>query len=106
LYVARLGGRRSARTPTSVGDRAGQDGNGKEATAAVMRTGCWRGEIFKGCEPRRGESNPTNHVAFGRRGEAARTKRGEPLVGCGVQQTRNSSAEKTIEVARNHEGGT
>jgi hypothetical protein len=59
----------------------------------VMRYGCWRGKVFEGCEPRRGESNLSNHGAFGHRGEAARTKRGEPLAGCGVQQTCNFSAE-------------
>jgi len=36
----------------------------------------------------------------------ARMKRGEPSTGCGVQQTRNSHAEKTVEVVRNHEDGT
>jgi hypothetical protein len=34
------------------------------------------------------------------------TKRGEPSTGCGVQQTRNSRTEKTVEVVRNHKGGT
>jgi hypothetical protein len=33
-------------------------------------------------------------------------KRGEPLTGCGVQQTRDPAAEQTVEVVRNHEGGT
>jgi hypothetical protein len=33
-------------------------------------------------------------------------KRGEPLTGCGVQQTRDFRAEETVEVVRNHEGGT
>jgi hypothetical protein len=33
-------------------------------------------------------------------------KRGEPLAGCGVQQTRNSRVEETVVVVRNHEGGT
>jgi hypothetical protein len=42
---------------------------------------------------RRGESNPTNRAAFGWHGEAARTKRGEPLAGCGVQQTRDFRVE-------------
>jgi hypothetical protein len=93
MYVTRFGGRRSARTPASVGTRAGQDGNGRKATAAVMRYGYWRGEVFEGCEPRRGESNPANCIAFGRRREPASTKRGEPLTGCGVQQTRNFRAE-------------
>jgi hypothetical protein len=93
VYVARFGTRRSARTPASVGIRAGQDGNGRKATAAVMRIGCWRGEIFEGCEPRCGERTPTNRVAFGWHGEAARAKRSEPLAGCGVQQTRDFSAE-------------
>jgi len=36
----------------------------------------------------------------------ARTKRGEPSAGCGVQQTRNSHAEQTVGVVRNHEDGT
>jgi hypothetical protein len=33
-------------------------------------------------------------------------KRDEPLSGCGVQQTRDLRAEETVEVGRNHEGGT
>jgi hypothetical protein len=31
------------------------DDNGKRATVAVMRHGCWRGECFEGYEPRCGE---------------------------------------------------
>ena len=33
-------------------------------------------------------------------------KRSEPLTGCGVQQTRDFHTEQTVEVVRNHEGGT
>jgi hypothetical protein len=40
VYVARLGERRSARRTVSAGTHAGQDGNGRKATAAVMRCGC------------------------------------------------------------------
>ena len=45
---------RSAKDSASAGPRTGQDGNDRKATAAVMRYGCWRGEVFVGCEPRRG----------------------------------------------------
>lgn len=31
-------------------------GNGRRARAAAMRYGCWRGEPFEGCGPRRGEA--------------------------------------------------
>jgi hypothetical protein len=106
VYVTRLGVWRSARTPTSVGHRAGQDGNGRKATATVMWYGCWRGEVFEGCEPRCGERTPTSRAAFGWSGESASVKRSEPLAGCGVQQTRDFSAEETVVVVRNHEGGT
>jgi len=39
------------------------DGNGKKVTAAVTRYGCQRGEIFGGCEPRRGNHRlwPARH---------------------------------------------
>jgi hypothetical protein len=37
---------------------------------------------------------------------AERKKRGEPLTGCGVQQTRDFHAEQAVEVVRNHKGGT
>jgi hypothetical protein len=107
MYATRLGGLAVGQElRLRPANRAGQDGNDRKATAAVMRYGCWRGELFEGCELRRGESNPSNHGAFGHRGTAARTKRGEPLAGCGVQQTRNFSTEQTVEVVRNHEGGT
>jgi hypothetical protein len=49
---------------------------------------------------------PSERIASGRREKAASMKRGEPLTGCGVQQTRDFSAAKTVEVVRNHEGGT
>jgi hypothetical protein len=107
LYATRLGGLAvgNGHRPRSE-TRAGQDGNGRKATAAVMRYGCWRGEIFKGCEPRRGASRPSDRVAFGWHVTADCEKRGEPLTGCGVQQTRDPHAEQTVEVVRNHEGGT
>jgi hypothetical protein len=56
VYATRLGGLAVGKghRPRS-GPGAGQDGNGRKATAAVMRYGCWRGEIFEGCEPRRGD---------------------------------------------------
>jgi hypothetical protein len=55
VYVSRLGEGWSARQPVSAGCGAGQDGNGRRATAAVMRYGCRRGERFEGYEPRDGE---------------------------------------------------
>jgi hypothetical protein len=39
-------------------------------------------------------------------GRRCSAKRDEPLSGCGVQQTRDLRAEETVEVGRNHEGGT
>jgi len=35
----------------SVPRRLASESNGKRATAAVTRYGCWRGEFFGGCEP-------------------------------------------------------
>ena len=94
LYATRLGGLAvgNGHRPRSA-TSAGQDGNDRRATAAVMRYGCWRGEIFKGCEPRRGDSRPSDRVTFGWHVKAEREKRGEPLTGCGVQQTRDLHAE-------------
>jgi hypothetical protein len=50
--------------------------------------------------------HPASRAALERHGEAASRKRGEPLAGCGVQQTRNFRVEEPVEVVRNHEGGT
>jgi hypothetical protein len=92
--------------PASVGCSAGQDGNGRKATAhSDVGTAAGEGKSSKGVNRVAG-SVPDGRVVSGRHESAADTKRGEPLVGCGVQQTRNSSAEETIEVVRNHEGGT
>jgi len=60
VYATRLGG-----LAVGNGHRfrpapgAGQDGNGRKATATVMWCGCWRGELFEGCEPRRGDCHPS-----------------------------------------------
>jgi hypothetical protein len=95
---------RSAGWSASAGGQVGQDGNDRKATAAVMQYGCWRGEVFEGCEPRRGDCPVARPPPGG--AVAASKKRGEPLAGCGVQQTRDSRVEKTVVVVRNHEGGT
>jgi hypothetical protein len=104
MYTSPLRWRRGRHGPAPAGVEVGQDGNGRKATATVMWYGCWRGKVFEGCELRRGDCPvacpPSGGVV------AARMKRGEPLVGCGVQQTRNSRVEKTVVVVRNHEGGT
>lgn len=42
----------------SVGLGAGDEGNGRKATAAVTRCGCRRGEDFGGCETRCGNRGP------------------------------------------------
>ena len=80
-------------------------GNGKRATAAVMRYGCWRGKSSKGVNRVAGNANGDQSrlraaLVPGRR------KRGEPLAGCGVQQTRDFYVEQAVMVVRNHEGGT
>jgi hypothetical protein len=58
--VRRKPRRSTCRRTKGVGTRLGvtrrsSGPNGKRATAAVTRYGCWRGEFFGGCEPRCGE---------------------------------------------------
>jgi hypothetical protein len=66
-------------------------GNGTRATAAVTRCGCERGELFEGCEPRRGERPGRPDSSFGsasrgaRRRETRRTPRS--AAGCNKPAT-------------------
>jgi hypothetical protein len=84
------------------------DGNGKKATAAVMRCGCWRGKVFGGCEPHRGErahrpvpaAPPGGAVQDVSEGNAMNPR---PAAGCNKPAT--SSVEQTVMAARNREGG-
>lgn len=79
----------------------------REATArGDAVSGCRRGKLFVGCEPAsRGGRTEVRHRL--RTGPAPSCpKRGEPLAGYGAQQTRGPCAEQTVEVVRNHEGGT
>lgn len=88
------------RTPRSA------RGNARKATAAVTRHGCGRGESFEGCESRCGnrEAFGPDQLRLARVG--SRVKRSEPRVGSGMQQAHKDPPEKTVEVVRNHEGGT
>jgi hypothetical protein len=71
------------------------------ARVAVMRCGCWRGELFEGCEPRRGEHQPCPSNSPGRLvGNASNL-----TAVSGMQQARSSGVEQTVEVVQNHEGG-
>jgi len=50
----------------SMPKRLASELNGKRATAAVTRYGCWRGEFFGGCEPHCAEWwNISIDVSFG-----------------------------------------
>jgi hypothetical protein len=84
--------------------RARARGNGKRATAAVMRCGCCRGKFFEGYESCRGEGLVV-HTWFARGGARCR-KRGKPHGRHGLQHTRERQLEEAVEVVRNHEGGT
>jgi hypothetical protein len=58
------------------GRRCARQANGKRATAAVTRCGCYRGVSFEGCETRCGKV-PLRRPCFGRRRDRLR-KRSEP----------------------------
>jgi hypothetical protein len=84
----------------------GQDGNDRKATA--RSDACPAADEGNSSE---GAKRTAGIPAIGGRLRATpqgsvKTKRGEPSAGCRVQQTCNSSAEKAVEVVRNHEGGT
>jgi hypothetical protein len=98
-------GSRSVRSPVSAGapHRAGrqrQEGNGRSDAFPAAD----EGNSSEGARRTAG-TDPCTRPPSGDPLQA-RTKRGEPSAGCGVQQTRNSYAEKAVEVVRNHEGGT
>jgi hypothetical protein len=88
--------------------------NDRKATAAVMRCGCWRGELFEGCEPRRGErpggpEKPGLQVArVGSRRETRRTPRS--AAGCNKPATavrrKPSRWCETTRAERESTGGT
>jgi hypothetical protein len=86
--------------------RAGQDGNDRKATArSDACPAADEGNSSEGAKCTAGI--PASGVRLRANSQGSvKTKRSEPSAGCGVQQTRNSSAEKTVEVVRNHEGGT
>jgi hypothetical protein len=92
---------------TGFGRRShtGQDGNDRKATVAVMRFRLLTRGTLRRVRNAPRELTPASWPPSGDPLRAS-TKRGEPSTGCGVQQTRNSHAEKTVEVVRNHEGGT
>lgn len=69
--------------------------NGAGATAAVTQCGCGRVDFFEGCEPRRGDLRfrPNQCRRPKRLAEMADDARGNatnPMIGSGVQQTRDS----------------
>lgn len=82
--------------------------NDEGATATAMWCGCWRGDFFEGCEGADGEA-PGRTGPDGLRTSGADVggkKRCEPLPVPGCNKPGNSNAEETVEVVRNHEGGT
>jgi len=77
-------------------------GNGKGATIARRREiACRWGEFFEGSFASRGSSRRPPAREVGGSGNAA-----NPRVGSGMQQARGRVAEQTVEVVRNHEGGS
>lgn len=78
----------------SVPRRLASESNGKRATAAVTRYGCWRGEFFEGCElrygERAGEASRSGPVLRRREGwrDALFVKRDEPCLasGCNISE--------------------
>jgi hypothetical protein len=91
------------RAGREVSERRGHLANVEGATAAVMRYGCQRGELFEGCECVVGEgTRPARVFGFGSR--VSETQR--ILFGTGAQQTQNCRMAQTVEVVRNHEDGT
>jgi hypothetical protein len=94
-----------ATTEPDLGLVRDASGNGKKATAAVMRYGCRRGEPFEGYEPRRGERIRCL-ASFGSPRWSDSRNAANPRTGSGMQQARSRSMEQTVEVGRNHAGGT
>jgi hypothetical protein len=88
-----------------TGSSSSHGRNGRKATTAVTRCGCQRGEFFEGFEQRREERarcSPSTSVGAA----SGHGKRGEPQVGSRMQQACDLRAAQTVEVVRNHEGGT
>jgi hypothetical protein len=105
--------------PTSNGergaDRPGRDPTARGQRAAVTRYGCERGELFEGSRRReeRGPNHPgtsADHprVASARdpRGAGFSETRRTPRPAAGCNKPASLRAEKTVEVVRNHAGGT
>jgi hypothetical protein len=84
---------------------AGIRENGGGAAVAVTRHGSWRGEPFEGSVASRGPSAEPLEI-FGSTGGEAGGNAANPRAGSRVQQTCSGRAEQTVEVVRDHEGGT
>jgi hypothetical protein len=103
---------RSGKTASALGfwkressrQRNGREGNEKKAAAAVTQRRCHRGEFFEGSIASRGLPSPPHQASVWK--VAGGTKRGEPKIGSGMQQARDSRAEQTVVVVQNHKGGT
>jgi len=79
--------------------------NAAEATVAVMRHGCQRGESFEGCERAVAEACVGARRPSGRRVPPWR-KRSEPCTAVGCNKPTPGSEAQSAEVVQNHEGGT
>jgi len=97
-------GREAARATGQVGDPR-TDGNDRKAEGCSdAETAADEGNSSKGVTASRGTEGrvPGHREVTGLRRETRRT----PQAGSGAQQTRGADAEQTVEVVRNHEGGT
>lgn len=86
--------------------RRGTSGDDKRATAVVTRHGCRRGEFFEGYEAASRGMSAWSRAVFGRELASRVRKRGEPLAGSGVQQTRDRRMEQAVRAVRNRGDGT
>jgi hypothetical protein len=71
-----------------------------------MRSGCRRGETFEGYEVAGGEPASVRSLLARAGHDGIRGNPADPRSGTGLQYARDLQVEKTVEVVRNHEGGT
>jgi len=114
--------RKRTRTGPRHGAKPRSRRNGKGATATVTWSGCGEGDSPRGLKPRREDGRDSISIhRWQRRRNAPGTVHGHwqrwsrggragnaanPRSAAGCNKPATVSAEKTVEVVRNHEGGT